>query len=150
MNMIEKNQKQNKGFTLIELMVVIAIIAILAAAILVGVSGQRKKARETRVLSEVSGVIQPMLMCWSDGGFPYPPSYFGGNNICRNLPAYGTWPKIDGSNFVYYGSNIGGSGDWVIRIIDADSMKVAICCNSKTSQCFKMDGGTCDKNTSKP
>ena len=47
----------NKGFTLIELAVVLAIIAILAAVLTPMVTGYIDQARETRAQADVRGVI---------------------------------------------------------------------------------------------
>lgn len=44
----------NKGFTLIELMVVVAIIAVIAGTITVATGGSRAKARDAQRISDVS------------------------------------------------------------------------------------------------
>jgi len=50
------NVRRNGGFTLIELLVVIAIIGILSSIILVSLNSARKKANDTRVISDVQQI----------------------------------------------------------------------------------------------
>jgi prepilin-type N-terminal cleavage/methylation domain-containing protein len=55
---ILNGQKQNKrGFSLIELMIVIGIIAILSVAILPSVTGAKEKATQARYLSDCKTII---------------------------------------------------------------------------------------------
>lgn len=48
--------KQNKGFTLIEMLVVVGMIGVLAAAVLTALGPSRQKARDTRVISGLNQV----------------------------------------------------------------------------------------------
>lgn len=46
--------KTNKGFTLVELLVVIAIIVTLASIVLVGIQSATKRAKDARVIADMS------------------------------------------------------------------------------------------------
>ncbi len=59
--------KNNKGFTLIEMMVVIAVIGILSAAVLAGIAPGRQKARDVRVISALKQ-IQIVIESTADVG----------------------------------------------------------------------------------
>lgn len=49
-------QSKTRGFTLIEMLVVVAIIGLLASVVIVGLGDARKKARDARRLSEVNSI----------------------------------------------------------------------------------------------
>ena len=51
--------KKQSGFTLIELMIVVAIVAILAAVALPAYQNYTKKAKMTEVAAATGGVLQP-------------------------------------------------------------------------------------------
>jgi len=46
--------KQNKGFTLIEMLVVVGMIGVLAAAVLTALGPSRNKAKDSRIISAVN------------------------------------------------------------------------------------------------
>ncbi|MDO6562902.1 prepilin-type N-terminal cleavage/methylation domain-containing protein [Amphritea sp. 1_MG-2023] len=60
-------QKQ-QGFTLIELMIVVAIIGILAAIALPAYNTYTKKARFSEVVQSVTGVKSAVEVCYQTGG----------------------------------------------------------------------------------
>lgn len=140
----KKNRKiKTEGFSLVEILIVMAMIAILSSAILVSISAQRDKARKSRVLVELSATIQPMMMCWSDGkGVNAPPS--AGSQIC-NEDGYGIWPDIDDNDWNYgTADDIVDSGNWFISANDGSSY---ICCNSTYDRCAEMENATCASDT---
>ncbi len=57
-----------KGFTLVELMVVVAVIAILATALLVGLGGARKRARDARRVSDMKQVQNVLELYYAKVG----------------------------------------------------------------------------------
>ena len=67
--------KSIKGFTLIEMMVVIAVIGILSAVVLGGLAPGRKKARDVRVTSGVNQIRAIIEAATGVGGYPtvFPP-----------------------------------------------------------------------------
>ncbi len=62
--------KKQKGFTLIELMVVMAIIAILATAGLSAYTGYIKKARDTKRIADLNAINTIVLASMASTGLP--------------------------------------------------------------------------------
>ena len=67
---------QKRGFTLIEVVIVVAVIGILAAVVLASVGEARKKARDTQRKSDLQQ-IQLALRLYKDTNGTYPPSGCG-------------------------------------------------------------------------
>jgi prepilin-type N-terminal cleavage/methylation domain-containing protein len=60
--------KNNSGFTLIEMLIVIAIIAILAGIVLVGVSGFQASARDSRRISDIRNTQNLLELYYTQQG----------------------------------------------------------------------------------
>jgi prepilin-type N-terminal cleavage/methylation domain-containing protein len=87
-----KKHTKKSGFTLIEILVVIAIIAILVTAILISLNGSRKKARINAAKTELKSAMTAVVMCNITGTASVPGSDTGGGVICAgSIP---TWPVL--------------------------------------------------------
>lgn len=53
---------KGKGFTLVELLVVIAVIGIVSSVALVGFSGSRAKARDARRISDLQNILKDVIV----------------------------------------------------------------------------------------
>lgn len=73
------NKLQNKGFSLIELMVSIAIVAILTALIIVNIASSRAKARDAKRISDIAQIQLALEQYFTKNGqYPNVDQY---NNI---------------------------------------------------------------------
>ena len=92
-----------KGFTLVELLVVIAIIGILASVVLVSLTSAREKAQRASALASLSSMMPELIVCDDDGGFAR--TNTTATNVCTTVinnatPLAGhnvTWPTLSGS-----------------------------------------------------
>lgn len=105
-----EKMKRNKGFTLIELMVVIVIIGILAGLTLTGFAGARKVARDGKRKADLEQIRSALEIYRSDrGGYPLRVNELSGWEISNdgdwleNLPAdYLAQPPVDPLNNTNY------------------------------------------------
>ena len=104
LKLFAKNRTKNKGFTLIELLVVIAIIGVLSSIVLASLNSARKKARDTRRITDLKQ-IQLALELYFDGQsnqYPaasatctgVPTTGAGENNGLQDLVIQGYIPQI--------------------------------------------------------
>ncbi len=85
-----KNGKQ--GFTLIEILIVVAIIAILASVVLVGLGPTQQAGRDARRLSDIREVQNALELFYNKCGF-----YPGGaaaSGPCSSFTAPTTWATL--------------------------------------------------------
>lgn len=97
--MTRKNKTKQSGFSLIELLIVIAIIAILASVIMPVVSIAREKAYYVRAKAEFKSIEAALEMYKSDHSGNYPADAGRGNSpdgleqyLSSNEWSEGAWP----------------------------------------------------------
>lgn len=66
-----------KGFTLIELIVVMAIIGVLASIVLVSVSGAKAKSRDSKRIADLKSIQLALSLYYTDNGM-YPKNIYAG------------------------------------------------------------------------
>ena len=66
---MKSNMKKQSGFTLIELMIVVAIVAILAAIALPAYQNYTKKAKYSELVTALSAVKIDTEVCANEGDF---------------------------------------------------------------------------------
>jgi prepilin-type N-terminal cleavage/methylation domain-containing protein len=107
--MNKKYPSLEKGFTLIEVLVAIAIVGILASVVLVSMGGYRIKANAAKINASLSSAVTSMQSCWSFGGSVYNPMNQSHNrDICSLSSSYGKWPDPSGTGYVYTWELSGG------------------------------------------
>ena len=94
--------KNNRAFTIIELLVVIAIIAVLAAIVSVNVMSYLSKARNVRRLVDIKNYVNALKMAAAeDGSYPYDPTstyYCLGHYSDGNCGFNGSYHESDAIN----------------------------------------------------
>lgn len=141
-----------KGFTLVELMVVIAIIGIMAGVVTVNMKGSVDKSKRASALTTASSVLPELVTCADDGGVapssPSEDSDDNSNKICCDDESCGsfvsghsaTWPSISSKTGFSYGSTDGAleDGDYVFCLTKSgeDPIKCSLAgngCDNATS-----------------
>ena len=95
--MLQNFRKNKLAFTLIELLIVIAIIGILSTATVVSLNQAKAKARDARRLSDITQIRQALdVYYYSEGAYPNAgPS----GTVCYALPAIATCTSATASPF---------------------------------------------------
>jgi len=110
--------KQKKGFTLIELMIVIAIIGILAAIAIPQFAAYRVRGFNATAQSDLRNMLTAQEAYYADKQI-----YVGAGDVAVTLSAYGytrssnvTATIVSSNSFTYQMTNSHGSGDrtWTI------------------------------------
>ncbi|MCL4391724.1 type II secretion system GspH family protein [Patescibacteria group bacterium] len=81
------NKSKKEGFTLIEMLVVIAMIGLLSAVVLVALGPSRNKAKDTRIISDVNQARSYMEATYDPtaGGYPDYTASFSASSSLASL-----------------------------------------------------------------
>ncbi|MDO8504371.1 MAG: type II secretion system protein [Candidatus Liptonbacteria bacterium] len=110
------SKKIRSGFTLIEMLIVVAIIGILASVVIVGIGPAQKKARDARRAADLRQVQTALELYYGKAG-QYPPAAtwaalttaltIGANAVVTTVPVDPTplprtykYVSLDGTNYV--------------------------------------------------
>ena len=91
---------KQQGFTLIEILIVVAIIAILASMVLVGLGPTQRAGRDARRISDLRSIQTGLELAYSKCGY-YPGTISGG--VCSTVDP-GDWTAI-GATLTQVGVN---------------------------------------------
>lgn len=122
----------NKGFTLVEILLVVAIIGILAGVLMVGIGSQRERARGVAALESVRGVMPFIAECYLKNNSINVPDADGGESICGTGISY---PAIGSGSTIGCGYTGGGGGG---------NAAITVACNAGTITCDYTGGVHCD------
>lgn len=91
---------KHRGFTLVELLVVIAVIGLLSSIAIVATNSSRNKARYARVAADLAQIAKAAELYYSTAG-SYPADQAPGV-LPPELASYmASWPKSPCSNWLY-------------------------------------------------
>ena len=93
---INRNRDARRGFTLIEILVVVAIIAILSSVILIGLGPTRKLGRDARRISDLRQVQNGLEIYFNKCGY-YPGGTQSGATCVGSYTTNNTWGTGSGS-----------------------------------------------------
>jgi prepilin-type N-terminal cleavage/methylation domain-containing protein len=127
-----------KAFTLVELLVVVAIIAVLATVIVVGFSGQKQKAMNATVKSNISTAASAAAVCLGDAGALNAPNNNGTTDICTTNIVTAKWPELADSDPTW--SYLG----WLSTAVPANvvpALPAATACTLSATQLCALGGG---------
>lgn len=91
-------QKNKSGFTIIELLIVIVVIAILAAITIVAYNGIQQRARDAQRQSDIKTIVKVLELYYTENGYyPNRNTYTPGSTLINSgwsTTADGSWTNL--------------------------------------------------------
>ena len=147
MSKVTFRKSYKKGFTLVEMLTVVAIIGILTGVVIVGTQGAKERSKRVSALTTASSVLPELVTCGDDGGFASSAPAAGecicciAANSCTSSCLSGhteRWPNLVNKTGWDYGSTLGSisNGDYQFTVNRPEgSLLDNINCSMNTSSC---------------
>lgn len=138
--------KKIKGFTLVEILITVAIIGILVSITIIATTGVRMKARDTKRISDANAIVNA-LQAYYDSNKTYPTTLIPGDPIASNgltflnkVPS-NPLPRTDGdcsgTDYTYLKTSAGYKLTFCIGADNGDYPKGIVIC--KNGNCLVQD-----------
>lgn len=130
-----------RGFTLVELLIVIAIIGVLAGVVMINSGSGVEKAKRASALSTMASIMPELVTCQDDGGVAGPVG--ATNPVCYADDTWTTvlaghsvqWPEIFTKTGWNYGASIGDLASGNFKYIAQKTGQTEIACFYATGDC---------------
>ena len=133
--------KNKKGFTLIELVIVLAIAALILAAVLLAVSGAQKSRRDTQRKSDLGQISAQLEQYGSNNAGSYPATQAAFNTAFTGSYANANWKDpLSGAAYDFAGAQAPTNAASAGIVYTITGRTYTICIN------LEQGGTTCDTN----
>jgi prepilin-type N-terminal cleavage/methylation domain-containing protein len=123
--MLEKKKRSERGFTLIELMIVVAIIGILAAIAIPKFADLIRKSKEGSTKGNIGAIKGALAVYYGENEGSYPvdnlASLTSGGKYIQNIPFSDVPSYHAKSTTVNTGTAVNDAGAWMYNNVSTDS-----------------------------